>query len=178
MGKEYLVQPALYAERLADYKKGESINNKWKPISQKVAYKESTNGFCGNIAMNLGVNSKTKKIKFFTNLDFGKGYAHLYETISAALLLYRLICLIKQPIVTSEGAEGYKVPWVIFLKHFETGEILGISEWKGAVTLKSRFHSVKELPESYKKDMTELLNLVFSNKSPHPYDDTTAGSVA
>lgn len=179
MNKEYLVQPEQYGERKADYKKGEIINTKWKAISAEEAYDKGKSGFSGNISHAIKVNPKTKKIKLTEKYsNSNENNLDLSETISSALALYRMICMIKNPIVETEGAEGYKVPWSLKLIHVETGEILGFSEWKGAFGIWTRFYETKELPESFKRDLTEILNFMLSDKSPHPYDGCTAGSVA
>jgi hypothetical protein len=177
--ENYLVQPDYVAERKADYKAGERINKKWTPISSKDAFKKRPEGTNGNVSSHIVVVKKTKKIKFNEGFYSEKvGEVSLSSAISSAFALYRTICMINNPIVETEGAVGYKVPWSIKLVHNETGEIFGISEWKGAFGVWTRFTSVKELPESFKKDITEFLNLMFSDKSPHPYDDCTAGGVA
>lgn len=177
--QQYLVQPDLSAERKANYKKGEIINKKWKAISSKEADKLNPNGTCGNIGHDMRVSVKTRKVSMSDKFSYSTpGKIHLYETISAALAMYRVVCLINNPIVECEGAAGYKMPWQISLKHEETGHILMFGEWKGAFNIWTSFHQVSELPESYKSDVIEILNLLFSDGSPHPYDDVTAGSVA
>ena len=178
--KEYLVQPEMYGERKADYKKGESINKKWKPITSEQCLKDNPHGTCGNVGSHIVVNKKTKKVEFLKEYygNANENKVRLYQAISAALALYRIICMIANPIVETEGANGYKVPWTIHLKHVESGEVFGISEWKGAFGVWTRFHDLSELPDSFKKDIKELLDLMFSDKSPHPYDNCTAGVVA
>jgi hypothetical protein len=171
---EYLVQPEYLAERKANYTKGESINKKWKAISSKDV--EAT---CGNIGSQIHVSVKTKKISFSKEYHTPKeGFVSLFTAISSALAMYRVVCLINNPIVECEGAAGYKMPWNISLKHEETGHILMFGEWKGGFGIWTSFYKVEELPASYKKDLTEILNLLFSDASPHPYDNVTAGSVA
>ena len=179
MPREYLVQPEMYGDRKADYKKGEVINKKWKAISSKDAFEKFPHGFSGNIGMHVATHKETLKVKIDEEYAFkSETHVSLSEVMSSALALYRTICMIRNPIVETEGASGYKVPWNIHLIHEETGEILGISEWKGAFGIWTRFGSIKELPKSYKRDVIELLNLMFSDKSPHPYDGCTAGIVA
>lgn len=179
--KEYLVQPKMYGDRKADYKKGEKINLKWKAISSKDANKATPHGLMGNVGSEIAVDVKTKKVSFsdkpYFDLDREK-FAGLYESISAALAMYRVICMINNPIVETEGANGYKVPWSIKLKHEKTGEIFMVSEWKGAFGIWTRFHKSEEMPKDFKNDIIELLNLMLSDRSPHPYDDCTAGIVA
>jgi hypothetical protein len=180
MSKEYLVQPKQYGDRKADYKKGEIINQKWKSLSIKEAFEKNPHGINGNVGMYTSVDIKTKKVSMVDGeyAYNSKTKAGLSETISAALALYRIICMLNNPIVESEGAAGYKVPWAVYLMHVETGKVLCISEWKGAFGIRTPFGSIKELPKTYKRDVIELLNLMFSDRSPHPYDDCTAGIVA
>ena len=179
MAKEYLVQPQMYGDRKADYETMESINKKWKPITSKEAFEKFPKGFSGNIGMHVATDKKTLKVKIDEEYAYNsKTHVSLSNVISSALALYRIICMIKTPIVETEGADGYKVPWSVHLIHVETGEILGVSEWKGAFGIWTRFYKIDELPESYKNDVIELLDLMFSDKSPHPYDNCTAGIVA
>jgi len=176
---EYLVQPEYLAERKADYKKGEIINKKWKAISKKNSYKINPNGTCGNIGHYILVSDKTRKVSITKSFVSPKaGQSYLFRAISSALAMYRVVCMINNPIVESEGAAGYKMPWSISLKHEETGNILMFGEWKGGFGIWTSFNKTEDLPESYKKDMIEILNLMFSKNSPHPYDRVTAGSVA
>lgn len=177
--RNYLVQPKLYAERKADYATGKSINEKWKPISSEESFEKNPFGFCGNIGNSLAVDIKTKKLIFLDGYSRpNENQASLYEAISAALAMYRTICIVDKPIIESEGASGYKFPWSISLEHVETGEIFMLSEWKGAFSISTKFNSQEDLPESYKNDIEEFLNLLLSDKSPHPYDGCTAGMVA
>lgn len=180
MEKEYLVQPNQYGDRKADYATGESINNKWKPISSKEAMKKNPEGTCGNIGQCILVDVKSKKIEYadLFSSTANQRKIRLSESISAALALYRMVCMIDNPIIEGEGAKGYKVPWTIKLIHVETGAILGISEWKGAFNIWTKFTKLEDVPESVKNDIAELLNLLLSDKSPHPYDGCTAGIVA
>lgn len=195
--REYLVQPKLYAERKADYKKGEAINSKWKPISGKQAQKLTEDpkhplggGMCGNLHYEMLIDRKTlkatfakKRLSMFEDRAAYKKQSEKYEdslanVISSALALYRLICLFENPIVETQGAAGYKVPWSLAVRHVETGEVLQFGEWKGAFGIWTRFHKPSELPATYKRDLLEVLNLIFSDRSPHPYDGCTAGQVA
>lgn len=178
--QQYLIQPDYLAERKADYKKGEKINKKWKPISQEEQYKICPKGVIGNVGSDIMVNPKNGKIVF---VNFGERAKHkdkiyLFQVISAALAMYRVVCMINNPIIQAEGANGYKMPWSISLKHEETGNILMFGEWKGGFGIWTSFHKAEDLPASFKKDMVEILNLLFSDKAPHPYDGVTAGSVA
>lgn len=186
--KEYLVQPELQAERKAAYAKVKSINNKWTPVTSEEAHKEG--GLNGNVNSEILIDKTTLKVREplvrLSMFDKNKAaYAKqeetstgIYMAISSALAMYRLICLFNNPIVETEGAAGYKVPWSMSFKHKKTGLIIMFSEWKGGFGVWTKFGSPKEVPELYKKDMIEIINLILSDKSPHPYDGCTAGSVA
>ena len=176
--KEYLVQPQMYADRKANYDLGQIINKKWKAISGKKTLEINPEGTCANIGTEMQVNINTKKIKFSDQNQKDTKYVTLYESISAALALYRTICMINRPKVETEGAKGYKFTWRINLLHVETGEVFGISEWKGGFGIWTKFYNKKQLPESFKNDIEEFMNLLLSEESPHPYDGCTAGAVA
>jgi hypothetical protein len=189
----YLVQPELYGERKANYKTGESLNKVFTPVTGNEAYAElekkvKTNspfglGFCGNIEHEILYNLKTKKVE----LKGEDGYSACYDenpthacgwaVISSALAMYRLICMFSNPIVETDGANGYKVPWTITLKH-KSGVFIQFREWKGGFGFGMVQHSFDELPKSFQKDLFRVLNLIFSDRAPHPYDRVTAGGVA
>ena len=186
--KNYLVQPKYNAKRTADYKTGEKFNEIFKPISprSKKAKElfEKFDGLCGNFFADLIYNSKIKQFvkrpkSFWNNDDENKkGLFGTYMVISSALLLYRLICMFKNPIVVSDGANGYKVPWVMYFIHVPTGIIMSFGEWKGGITVHTPCQQEALLNEKLNKDITELLNFIVSDNSPHPYDRCVAGSVA
>lgn len=100
----------------------------------------------------------------------------IHRVISSALLLYRLCCL--WPVNTeAEGWQGYKSVWTVTLRHKATGMFVQMSEWKGAALV--RFSSGAKVPAGgYEADLLELMELLCSDKCPHPYDGTVAGSVA
>jgi hypothetical protein len=98
------------------------------------------------------------------------------RVISSALLMYRLCCL--WPVNTeAEGWQGYKLVWTVTLRHKATGMFVQMSEWKGAPLV--RFSSgAKVPPGGYEADLLELMDLLCSDKCPHPYGGTVAGSMA
>ena len=194
MGKPkyaYAVQPKCFSDRKADYKEQEHLNEVFETISHEKMYEEiemkakkGMGGTCGNIAWEI--NFARPKNKVLVNitpgeenmLDKGEDAVRSYQVISSAFMLYRMICMFPNPIVEMQGSEGYKVPWSIALKHKETGEFFIIREWKGGLSFASDSHSFKETPESFTSDVKRLLQLLVSDKSPHPYDGVTAGGVA
>jgi hypothetical protein len=125
---------------------------------------------CGNVRPVF--NKTTHKF------EFQEGYDNMYEAISSALMLYRLLCLFGGKVTVVPKKHQYKCIWWFTLKHKETGEYLQFGEWKGAAGIWTRFHSRDELPGSYKADILTLLNELISKNTPHPYDGTVAGSVA
>lgn len=180
MSKGYIVQPRYIQPRKGDDKAGERMRKLFVPAT-KEEYKNTDTK--GNLHMFSYFNRKTKRVmiakKWPNFMDLKKrGNAMLSETISAALALYRAICLFPNPNVICEGSEGYKYPWALPLKHVETGEILVLCEWKGAFGFHTRFSSSQEAPKAFLRDTSRLLTLMMSDKCPHPYDQVVAGSVA
>ena len=170
---KYLVQPKFVDDRRADYETGKYLQDAFECL------KTSNHSFNGNISYNIGVHKETMKIKFFSRMVYGnQDYVSLHQAIPASLALYRTICMFPNPRVFTEGSEGYKVTWGIILKHRKTGALLEIREWKGAFGIGTTYTNINDLPEEFKKDMEIFLNLLLSDKSPHPYDGLVAGSVA
>ena len=177
----YLVQPDYCAERKADYKAGEKMNAKFKMVSRKEVHKNQSDGLNGNVSSYVTVSRETRKVtihKEYPDTIKKKAQVALYEAISSALALYRIICMFKNPQISLEGADGYKCPWFAYFKHEKTGAYIALGEWKGAFGLWTSFNSPEEFNGELKEDTIALLNLIMSDKSPHPYDRTTAGSVA
>lgn len=180
MNKEYIVQPHCIQPRNGDDKAGERMRKLFVPATKKEYEGTPT---MGNLKLFSYFNGKTKRVvitkKWPDYLTLKKsGHAALYQCISAALALYRAICLFPRPNVICEGSEGYKYPWALPLKHVETGEILVLCEWKGGFGFHTRFHSPQEAPKAFLRDTCRLLTLMMSSKCPHPYDKVVAGSVA
>lgn len=177
---QYLVQPDYLGERKANYKAGELMNKKFEMVTSEEAHKNG--GLCGNVGSNVMVSLKTRKItiskKYLSSADTQKTHVRLYQAISSALALYRIICMFQEPKIEMQGAGGYKCPWFAYFKHKETGACIALGEWKGAFGLWTLFHDPKELPIELEKDVIKLLELLLSDRAPHPYDNVTAGSVA
>lgn len=129
--------------------------------------------YCSNVRPTYDQITKTFSFQGHYVLYSG----NMNEIMSSALLLYRLLCLFKCQVI-SYGPEGYKSVWWITLKHKQSGEILQFGEWKGAAGIWTKFHNTDELPEPYKQDVLDLLNVIYSENCPHPYDGCVAGSVA
>lgn len=176
---QYLVQPDYLGERKANYKAGEQINNQFEPVTAEEANKNG--GLNGNVGSSLLVSRKTLKVT--VGADFGtrdneETHAGLYQTISSALALYRIICMFQEPKIQMQGAGGYKCPWFAYFKHKKTGVYIALGEWKGAFGLWTPFMGTKEFNGEIKKDVVKLLELLISDRAPHPYDNITAGTVA
>ena len=173
-GRDYPVQAGEVMDRMADYETAEILQSKFESVG------DPGEGMNGNIANDFLVSKKTFKTKVVEDA-FGKRgdkYYMLYEMMSSALMLYRLICMFPNPKVVCQGSAGYKVPWEMFFKHKETGRIICMSEWKGSFFLRTEFYDIKDMPLSLQNDMCILFDLLFSNNSPHPYNHTVAGSCA
>lgn len=176
----YAVQPRYLGARAGDDKAGERMRKLFVPAT-KEEYQNTDQ--CGNLKSTIYFDVARKRVVTLKKwLGFDqmekRGCVLLSQSMSSAMWLYRGICLFPNPIVLCEGSNGYKYPWALPLKHVETGELLVLCEWKGAFSLHSRFHGVEQAPKNFMRDVRRLLNLMLSNKCPHPYDQVVAGSVA
>lgn len=182
----FLVETPYVTERIADYKRGAHVNKAFKTMDVKEV-KTSCVGIHGNLNTYFIVQKSTKEVvitegyedKRAKDLWSGESdYIHLSSAISSSLVLYRLVCMLKQPHVIADGADGYKVPWCIYLKHKKTGAVVCFSEWKGAFGFRTSFYEPKDTPKEFLDDIKFVIDLFLSNNSPHPYDSTVAGSCA
>jgi hypothetical protein len=188
--KRFLVETPVVTERIADYKRGAHVNKAFKTMDAKEVddfYKNNREGTHGNLNTYFIVQKSTKEVvitegyedKRAKDLWSGESdYVHLSSAISSSLVLYRLVCMLKQPHVIADGADGYKVPWCIYLKHKKTGAVVCFSEWKGAFGFRTHFSTPEETPKEFLDDIKFVIDLILSNNSPHPYDSTVAGSCA
>jgi len=113
--QRYIVDPPVSTSRLkrTAYEKADKITSKWIPVQRPNIE------LCSNVRSNF--NPTTKKFLF------NPSTVGMYQVISSALLLYRLLCLFKASVET-EGPAGYKCTWCITLKHKESGEYLMLGE--------------------------------------------------
>jgi hypothetical protein len=178
MMKDYLVQPDCYGERKADYEAGKQAQDIFIPLNPRSKKaKELFNkfdGVCGNMFVGVVFNGDEKK--FIHKTDKMTKFFPSYVVISCALFLYRLICIFDNPVVKTDGHLGYKVPWAMYFVHEPTGVFVCFSEWKGAISVRTPYSECEN--EKLNNDILSLLNLIVSDKSPHPYDGLTAGGVA
>lgn len=185
--RQYLVNPDFHAERKADYKAADRIRKAFTMVTEAQMTKAGI-GVCGNLSNELSVNIKTHKVSMISrpnsfkdraaSIRHEKKYAHFYESISAALLLYRVVCLFPNPKIALYGSKGYKYPWFAYMRHKQSGMVIGLGEWKGAASVHSSLHDISDARGKFKEDLELLLNLILSDRSPHPYDKLTAGGVA
>lgn len=68
-------------------------------------------------------------------------------------------------------ADGYKVCWMVQLKHME-GSTLMLFDFKGGPSL--QFHRTKAADD----DALSLINFLVGMKCPHPYDGVIPGRIA
>lgn len=174
-GRQYPVEAGEVMDRMADYETAEILQGKFKSVDPPKGF-----SCCGNVAYNFVVDRETLRTKVTKDEKPWKDKTTymLYEVMSSALMMYRLICMFPNPVVICEGAAGYKVPWEMYFKHNETGHIICMSEWKGSFSMRTTFGDIEEVPLSLQEDLCMLFDLLFSNNSPHPYDHTVAGSCA
>ncbi len=172
---EYIVQPELYAERNANYDLAKTITSKWsKPTKKSV----QESGASGTLVHSINYDRKTSQFIYREYKSGDERYVSAFEVMSSALLLYRLICIFpSNPQLIVDGAQGYKVPWEFWIKHKETNTLFCMSEWKGGISIRTEYNEYDDNAQAT-NDIIDLLNLIVSNESPHPYDGCTAGQVA
>jgi hypothetical protein len=185
----FLVETPVVTDRIADYKRGEYVNKAFTSMTKEevLEFYKTTGGTNGNLHPYFIVEKATKSVLVVDDwkderarnvYDEDSKFISLSSAISSSLAMYRLVCMLNKPHIIAEGAMGYKVPWEIYLKHKKTGEVVCFSEWKGAFGFRTRLTDIKSAPEEFINDIKFVLDLMFSNNSPHPYDETVAGSCA
>jgi len=172
--ENYVVNPRYNQPRNKDrelhVKTVKMLKAKWRPMARRANV-----DIYGDQRPEWDRTSKKFVLRMETN-DLGK-YKYMYEVISAALLLYRLIVLFAAKVYSVPSRIQYANIWWVTLKHKETGIILTFGERKAAAGIWTSVHR-DQMPESFKADTLELLNILADPKCPHPYDGCVAGSVA
>ena len=101
-------------------------------------------------------------------------YMHMHKVISSPMLLYRLRCLF--PSCEVQQWDGYKGVWRVGLQHKRTQCHAEFGEHKGAIVV--RGDTSMEKDEAATQDMLDLIELLCSDRCPHPYNGTVAGCIA
>jgi hypothetical protein len=168
MCRNYFVCPQFHAERLKPeaYQQSKLLQEHWAPAITipTELHRSGTRGLCYDTETNLWGYDDS----YYSNPKL----LGMAETISSALILYRLICVFRLAIHTP-GPEGYRTVWRMAMRHQGTGEVVVFHDDKGAWTFG---HVAAKLPEEFRRDLLTLLNHVVGS-CPHPYGSVVAGSV-
>ena len=182
----YVIRPSSHCQRLNDEECAfaESVASKW--------LLESPSGTHGNYGL-YGVDDSIDVNKVLMWSDDEKKFVQGKEedlarrrrrlirsvVISSQDVLYRLICLFADCICYLGMGERYKSIWGLELWHHKTGFRIRIYEAKGCANI--NYPDEEQYPymdSETAADYLELLNLICSDRVPHPYDGCRAGSVA
>ena len=127
----------------------------------------------------IGYNPVSGKATRFVGWDLWSMHDHptyvlIYGATSSPMLLYRLRCLF--PSCEVEEAEAYKAVWDVSLRHKRTNCRADFGEHKGAAF--AHADPSMEKDEAAAQDLLDLIELLCSDRCPHPYDGLVAGCVA
>ncbi|MEN9612254.1 MAG: hypothetical protein RLZZ628_3068 [Bacteroidota bacterium] len=167
--QSYLVSPPVMSPRVTDETLQTHISLKWEYVPQAVRLH-------GNLSLYLQYNLEKKAFEWVENPQFRLDTTFVFEVMSAALVVYRLMCLFLEPPRISKDA--YKTLWEYPLKHVATGNTFILLDYKASLSLSTKFSHCSEMPPDFAKDVLELLNFLVSNQVTHPYDGVLAGTVA
>jgi len=152
--------------RNADYKLLDAL----KPFIQGTD--NDLNNTCGNIQSvfeDYILTDNSYKTKYGLNRQ--KAF---YDLVSAPMLLARLVSAGFKPIV--EGQDGYKVTWIMALKHEPTGCTLTFNDWKGGSSYGSCMAGLEN--KAFRRDVLKVLKALMNPRFPHPYDGCVVGEIA
>lgn len=168
--ENYVVNPRYNQRRNKDHelhaKTVKKLKAKWRPVAPQT-------GLYGDQRPEWERATRKFVLREESN-DLGK-YKYMCEVISSALLLYRLIVLFAAKVYSVPLRIQYANVWWVTLKHKETGTLLTFGERKAAAGIWTSVHR-DQMPESFKADVLELLDILTDPKCPHPYDGCVAGS--
>ena len=97
-------------------------------------------------------------------------YLPMYDVIYSPMLLYRLRCLF--PSCEVEEAEAYKAVWDVSLRHKRTTCGPDFGEHKVAAFVRADRSMEKD--EAATQGLLDLIELLCSDRCPHPYDGLVA----
>lgn len=171
--RNYHFQPTYAQERAPNQIWQDQVVAKWEVQTKPLLAH-------GNINTLLRFDKRINRFLFLADwrksIKEREHHLSLYEVISSAFLLYRLICIGFYPQPFSN--DSYKSLWSVHLKHRETGHQIGFDDYKAGSNLASFVSEKKDMPLAFERDLLELLDFLVSNQLVHPYDLTVAGSVA
>lgn len=155
--------------RNADYKLLDAL----KPFIQGTD--NDLNNTCGNIQNVFQEFNRDNNGEWNYKTKYGPDNQDaFYNLVSAPMLLARLVSAGFKPIV--EGQDGYKVTWIMVLKHEPTGCILTFYDYKGASSYGSCMAGLEN--KAFQRDVLKVLKALMNPRFPHPYDGCVVGEIA
>ena len=133
----YFVNCDYLQERTGNYELRDKIVSKWEVVPEE----NGVGSICGNVAHETLLYNKhflflnydqRKKIEDKTGYEkLREEYLYIWQTIPAALAMYRLICMF---FADPTCQDNYKSVWCYPLRHKETGIYLEFGEHKASYT--------------------------------------------
>jgi hypothetical protein len=165
---QFSVNAPYTQDRTGNYERRDKVASKWENT------KESVNG-CGNVANEFNFDVSKQSFVFGEWQYEDDNLIALSQMMSPALFLYRIIATF---FGNPKCGDDYKIIWTYNIKHKESGKVLQLSEWKGAIGFWLPETDHTKITKAFKADIIELMNYLCSNECAHPYDNLVAGSVA
>jgi len=165
---QFAVNAPYTQERTGNYERRDKVASKWENT------KESVNG-CGNVAYEFNFDVSKQSFVFGERQYGDENLIPFHQMMSPALFLYRIIATF---FGSPKCGDNYKIIWEYTIKHKESGKVLQLSEWKGAIGFWLPETDHTKITKAFKADIIELMNYLCSNECAHPYDNLVAGSVA
>ena len=178
----FLVE-ALYDKKgvTGDVKARTRILKMFEPLTLTEAKRfQKSHEFIGNLFQYVAYDPAAKTSKVYAKMSpwmETNGIVQLSRVISPSLALYRTFCLFQGAAVV-HNPDNEKSPFGIYLRHITTGLIVQVGEWKGAFRFYAGAASPKECAKPFLRDLPRLMDLLLSDRCPHPYENLVAGLVA
>ena len=97
--------------------------------------------------------------------------------VSAPYILSRLCALFEGLKIDVGGQRDYKITWCTVLEHKESGFVVTFYDHKGGISYGSDIYGDKT-PDSFIKDLQQLIEVLKNDNCPHPYDGCVVGEIA
>jgi len=176
----FLIEALYDKKATSDTKARTRINKLFDPFNATEARKlQREYEFVSNLYQHFAYDPTKKVAKPYAAIcpwTKQKGVLQLSRVAHSSLTLYRTLCLFPGAAVLSNKNE--KSPFGIYLRHITTGYEVLIGEHNGVFRFYTTDMLFKECPKPFLRDLTHLVNLLLSERCPHPHEDLVAGFVA
>ena len=162
-----------------DPKAAERMRMLFEPISATQSRKAAKEGLSTHVFHHTCYSMATKRTRIVAQghpWPSKVGAQHLTRVISSSLAMYRTLCLFPKAAVTHHNNNDQ--PFSIYLRHITTGHTIALGDMQGGFRFFTAQTTLKKVPKTFLRDIIRLMDVLVSDRCPHPQSGLVAGLVA